>query len=591
MASAAWVGTAVSDAEPRSAIGRRPSAREYVPAFDGLRTLCVLGVIFMHVGPTQAAWFERLRAHGWFGVDAFFVLSGFLITSILLDETGRTGTIRLPRFYLRRALRLQPAYLSACLLMVATAYLFRPQYLPTMIPAWPYFLTYTGNLAVAYGLVNVPFLVVVAWSLCIEEQFYLIWPWTLRRVGEARALGFLLWAIAIIAAYRSALYCWLAWGHLPYADGPTTARIIFATDTRFDTILIGCALAVAIRADRPRWLWAALERSAAFPIVAIATAAVIVYWMYPMPYRLEYYLVGPTAGGVVFGAVVIALFLQPRAWLARALSWSPLVFVGKISYGVYLFHVVVMTALWGVLGLPDLTYVPLSTELVHIAVVFAGTVAVAWAHYRLVETPFLAMRERPFFTGQEPRLRGHFRLPMRVRMRLPRRRVAAAGVGLAIAAASIWWASKAIATEAPHRVDIDFDRPVAGTGWGGPEGPAMWTNAPVATLQLGRLQVRDYAVVMRVAMGITPEVLRSMTVYVNDAQIVMTASPDPPGTLYRGRVGSRVIARNADSVTMAIRVSKVITPVSIGLNSDPRQLGVRVNWISLRRLGAQSDVP
>jgi peptidoglycan/LPS O-acetylase OafA/YrhL len=366
---------------------------DYVPAFDGFRAICIAGVILVHVGPTSAPWFEALRDRGWFGVDAFFVLSGFLISSILLRELARDDTINLPRFYLRRALRLQPAYGSALVLMLLSGYLLDRDYFRTMVPAWPYFLTYTLNLAVAFAVINPPALITVSWSLCIEEQFYLLWPWVLRRVGAGRTLQFLLWALSGFAVYRATLYWWLTRGHFLAPSAPAVNRIAFGTDTRIDTILYGCALAVAIRADVPAALWAALRRSSMFPTLVVAAAALTIWWLND-PRFFRYGAIGPALAGVTFAMVIAALVLQPQSWPSRALSWRPLVFIGKVSYGVYLFHLLVISALAHLLHAPYGTVLSLPTELVEVALAFALSVLVAWVHYRLVEARAMAWREK-----------------------------------------------------------------------------------------------------------------------------------------------------------------------------------------------------
>ena len=130
-----------------------PRGLRYVAAFDGLRAMAVGSVLVSHMlANTPAGWISAIAKQGWYGVDVFFVLSGFLITSLLATELDRTQGINIPRFYVRRALRLQPAYFSAIILMVAGHWLTGG--FVTAVNRLPYLLTYTFNIAVALGWVG-----------------------------------------------------------------------------------------------------------------------------------------------------------------------------------------------------------------------------------------------------------------------------------------------------------------------------------------------------------------------------------------------------------------------------------------------------
>jgi peptidoglycan/LPS O-acetylase OafA/YrhL len=130
-------------------------AREhrYLPSLDGLRAICIAAVLFIHMPPPSGhPWLEAIRSRGWYGVDMFFILSGFLITWILAVEVETTGTVDLGRFYRARTLRLLPAYLSTILLVLAGAHLFQiaqgnESY--RLARLWPLFLSYTLNIWMA----------------------------------------------------------------------------------------------------------------------------------------------------------------------------------------------------------------------------------------------------------------------------------------------------------------------------------------------------------------------------------------------------------------------------------------------------------
>jgi peptidoglycan/LPS O-acetylase OafA/YrhL len=376
----------------------------YVPSFDGLRTISITAVILFHVISAGPPWLQGVARRGWYGVDVFFVLSGFLITWIIASELEKTGTINLPRFYTRRALRLQPAYFTGLLLTGLLTFVRHHAEFPPFIAALPFFLTYSLNLAVAAGRFELP-PYGIAWSLCIEEQFYLAWAWTLRRLGLRSGLRFAVGAVALIAVYRTVLYVWLNWGHLAAPSQETHVRLFYATDVRLDTIFVGCSLALAVNRPWMKPLIQLLREWRWFPAVAVFAAVAAIFWgtggdQSGCGWRC--FTLGFTLMSTSVGMVVLSLFLQQDSWLSRSLSCTPIVFVGKISYGVYLFHMLVwqLTAH----GLQILTG-PITTgkqEFVAVVLVCGGSVAVAWAHYNLIERRFLALRGRLRFGAAQP---------------------------------------------------------------------------------------------------------------------------------------------------------------------------------------------
>jgi peptidoglycan/LPS O-acetylase OafA/YrhL len=156
--------------------------REYIPAFDGLRAVAIIGVLLFHLGGTTFSV-------GWTGVILFFVLSGYLITGILLDAKGSGGYFR--NFYIRRALRIFPAYYLVLLLTAATIYIVAPTS-PVFGPGafeWNYFIFYVQNYWLGIQAYQTPLAGILGhtWTLAIEEQFYLIWPAIVYFLGR-RAL-------------------------------------------------------------------------------------------------------------------------------------------------------------------------------------------------------------------------------------------------------------------------------------------------------------------------------------------------------------------------------------------------------------------
>lgn len=406
----------------------------YVPAFDGLRAVAIVPVVLLHVGVASLPNGPLLSqlSRGWYGVDLFFVLSGFLITWILLAEIDTSGTIDLQRFYGRRFLRLAPAYMTTLIaVLLGTILLDRPavQSVPRVAPS---LLTYTYNYQIALGGPHVDVLVIV-WSLCVEEQFYLVWPWVLRRLGTRRGLWFCILAVLGLTLYRTGLYAWFNWGHL---DAPSTAsanRIYFSTDTRVGVILVGCVLALSLKNDRARHFWEWTRRSMIFPALAVAFACAAVLFVtggVPSSASWRSATFGYTLGAIATATLVAAVFVQPQSFVARALSWEPLVAIGRISYGAYLFHLAIVwvvlhalrpnlwttvasrmsdPALGAALPVSQATVVPLSGAMTWVSaaidsrpearfaiaavLVLVLTSMIASAHYRHVEKRFLALRK------------------------------------------------------------------------------------------------------------------------------------------------------------------------------------------------------
>jgi peptidoglycan/LPS O-acetylase OafA/YrhL len=383
----------------------------YVPAFDGLRGVAILPVLLLHVGasvlPNGPLLSELTR--GWYGVDLFFVLSGFLITWILQSEIAATGTINLKRFYSRRFLRLGPAYLSMLTAVLVGAVVFnQPQVkaIPRILPA---LLTYTYNYQIAVGGTHFD-VIVVLWSLCVEEQFYLFWPTVLRWLGVKRALPFCLIAILTLTAYRIGLYSWLNWGHLTAPTADSSVWIYFATDTRIGVILLGCAAALSLRHRRARLVWRRMRESRWLPETLVVLTSLCVAFVTggtPSSASWRSATFGYTLEACATAALISAVFIQPSSIAARVLSWRPLTGLGRISYGVYLFHAPIA---WLALHLitPDSLARMRSIQLVVLpspainptvmrfaivsAIVLVATSIVAGLHFRYVERRFLAMR-------------------------------------------------------------------------------------------------------------------------------------------------------------------------------------------------------
>ncbi|HEX7276467.1 MAG TPA: acyltransferase family protein [Acidimicrobiales bacterium] len=345
----------------------------YVPAIDGLRALAVSAVFAYHAG---IGWARG----GFLGVDVFFVISGYLITALLLTDHRRTGRIRLLRFWRRRARRLLPALflllvgvsIAVPLLATDQGYRLRADVLAALgyVSNWRLIFEHQSY----FQSLGRPPLLQHLWSLAVEEQFYLLWPLVLALLLRWREPRRLVGPILGLAAASAALMAVL---HDPTAD---PSRVYFGTDTRVAGILVGAALAcVPIRwksADRQ------LSRAGRVAVEVAGGAVLWGLWLClsrvdqfdPLLYR------GGFLGAAVLAAAAIVLATHPRSWVASGLGSRPLVWLGKRSYAVYLWF-------WPVFMLTrphsdvPLTGIPL------LALRMALTLALACASYTWVEKP------------------------------------------------------------------------------------------------------------------------------------------------------------------------------------------------------------
>lgn len=394
----------------------RPKSR-YIPALDGLRTLAVVAVVLYHLNLTWAQG-------GLLGVTIFFVLSGYLITRLLLNEVAKTGRIDLKSFWIRRIRRLVPAVVTVVFVTCALCTIFNHVMLTKMRPdILPSLLFFNNWWQIAqdvsyFNALGDPSPLTHFWSLAIEEQFYLIWPPLLfamvsMHVSKPNTRRVVLGLAAVSALAMMVLYN-------PAAD---PSRVYYGTDTRVFSLLLGAWMAfipdrdlapvrLAHRLGLNRLAGAAKrgknaedkpgeKTDEAAKNAPAQPSALVRFWSSPASIDVlgVVGLVGLAAmvaltngytafqyrGGTLLCSIltlmVIAACVQPQGMVARALSAEPLVWVGKRSYSIYLWHYPLLLLMNPVANIND---TPWWQYILQVLLV----VAVAECSYRFIETPF-----------------------------------------------------------------------------------------------------------------------------------------------------------------------------------------------------------
>lgn len=339
----------------------------YIPELNGLRAVAVGAVLLDH---TLAEHFPG----GFIGVDLFFVLSGWLITTILVREFERDNGINLGHFYARRALRLAPALLA--LLVAYTLLLFlksvlKPDGAFVQQHLWAVLATgfYIMNWTQAFDLGPSGFLL-HTWSLGIEEQFYLFWPviliGILRYFGHTSAWRLVLILIVIVVGWRV---------FLVFEDA-SSWRIYHAFDTRIDTILIGCLLALAPLGQAHLLV----GRFSLCPVLILTIT------LLTLTSRFLYFLGIPIIAFCAAWLILATLVGKPQSLLRQLLRWSPLTYCGQISYGFYLWHFPILIIVANYVSHQNFG------QLKTLAITAILTLLIASASYHLLELPALRLR-------------------------------------------------------------------------------------------------------------------------------------------------------------------------------------------------------
>jgi peptidoglycan/LPS O-acetylase OafA/YrhL len=383
----------VTQLASRSGDGQAPResssiTRFYLPELDSLRFFAFLAVFVWHVNPIPGwaiaaphkNFIETLAIAVWqageFGVDLFFTLSAFLITELLMREKLQFGSIDIRSFYVRRILRIWPLYfgfLAALFLALAI--------LPGAIVPWlalPGFVVFLGNFAMYRG-VFVPLPLGILWSVSLEEQFYLLWPWVVSHVSRKGLLvvAIFMWLFSISFRWRLIV------------DGVPPRVIWWNSFARLDPLACGVLLSVLLDGSK-------LHRFRnARRTIAIAAVSLIVAAGYCSPREdsaaaFRIMLAYPLGALGCCGVVLAALGMgdRPDSWIVNPV----LKYLGRISYGLYVFHAsMILLALKLLRGLEPH---PVAYRAMVAALALTLTIGVAAASYQWLEKPFLKLKTR-----------------------------------------------------------------------------------------------------------------------------------------------------------------------------------------------------
>jgi peptidoglycan/LPS O-acetylase OafA/YrhL len=331
---------------------------KYIPSLDGLRAVAVMSVVIYHAH-------KSFCPGGWAGVDVFFVLSGFLISTILLRELAAFNIVDFKKFYMRRFLRLFPAF--ACLILVLLPISFaskhhRAEDLENIVMSATYLMNWNRAFGWIPGLGGS---LAHTWSLSVEEQFYFIWPATVLLLARFKKF-----APLVICFLATLVFAWRL--HLVHS-GANPERTYNGFDVHSDSLLIGCALAFFDIRPAVKIL---LKNLAMVPIALLLFIFAAFHFKSALTQG-----VGPTFSALCAAWIMTAA--MEDGVLKRLLSFRPLVYTGRISYGWYLWHYPFLVV--GGHIFPKSYEKPL---------LVAASYLTAMASYHFVEIPFLRLKHR-----------------------------------------------------------------------------------------------------------------------------------------------------------------------------------------------------
>ena len=310
-------------------------ARAKVSALDAVRAIAILAVIAYHLDMPQAPG-------GFLGVDVFFVLSGYLITWILISEVHKRGRVDFRHFYIARARRLVPAFVGVVFALCIVASLLAPDTIPKFFDDLPWASTGTVNWWYVFNETSYfeetarPPLLQHTWSLAVETQFYLVWPLVVAFCARRAWLTGMRWFAVAAASGFAALSISLGL-HIEQASALQASNFYFGTGSRCVGLLLGAALAAGWT---PQRLTASVAPRARLfiDLVAVFALASLVYMFNTVDEVSLHWFAWASPLASLATAVVIAALVHPASRVAGALSRKPMMWLGTRSYGIYLWH-------------------------------------------------------------------------------------------------------------------------------------------------------------------------------------------------------------------------------------------------------------
>jgi peptidoglycan/LPS O-acetylase OafA/YrhL len=308
---------------------------QYIPAIDGLRALAVIAVMLYHLGFT---WIPG----GFLGVDLFFVISGYVITRLLLDSIEQSGGLDLRGFYLARARRLLPALIFTVTTTTIAIGIWAPDTIKRLLTDMPFALTGTMNWWLVarhqdyFESIGRPPLLQHTWSLAVEAQFYLLWPlilyFILKRLGKKRIP-----IAALVIAAASGVALLLVSFSLDASNASKVSHVYFGTDTHSIGLFLGAALAVSwipqnFTTNVSKKAQDFIDGIGVFGFIGIIATFLLIDETKPTLYKIAF----PLAG--IFGASIIMSVVHPASRFAPILQNPILVWIGQRSYAMYLWH-------------------------------------------------------------------------------------------------------------------------------------------------------------------------------------------------------------------------------------------------------------
>jgi peptidoglycan/LPS O-acetylase OafA/YrhL len=362
--------------------------KSYLPELDGLRFLAFL-LVFIHHAPVishHPVWLA-LHIYGWMGVDLFLCLSAFLFTRLLYTEYEQTRTINIAYFYVRRTLRIWPLYYFFVISMILFAF-FNQDDFGSLYSRFVGMLTFTDNFITAYTLKYIPLLAANhLWTIAYEEQFYAVIPWALRKLFQT-SLRLRIVMVSTLMVVGSVIRAIFIWMEIPHP------AIWVLPVTHFDSILFGLIIGLGVfdtLLNKIPWPLTGLMGLSALTAVCQLPDIPVVSWNLMLTY--------PLTG---LGAALL-LNTVLRAGTSPALRWlssRPLAFLGKISYGLYVYHLFSFWIVFKMINVSQDNYGQWVIEVFFLPLLV--TILLSSVSYRFLEKPFLDLKNRFVIVQSRP---------------------------------------------------------------------------------------------------------------------------------------------------------------------------------------------